>query len=138
MTGTDHLYIVKNHAARRGAVAWIGLVLLSINILAGAMLPSSGLAKTLDAGKDGYVVCTMAGVVEFDQSGTPIDKAGDSTRLCVFCLPLCHGGLDVTPSFVLVEALLLASGVLHPPAEIAVAGSLFLSGASGPRAPPLA
>lgn len=137
MTGADHLQFFPKRARRRSAVAWVGLALLSINILAGALLPSPGLSKALDVGRDTYVVCSMAGMVEFDQNGTPIDNAGDSSRICVFCLPLNHVGADVPPSFVLAEAHLLAKGALSPPADINADDKLLLSGASGPRAPPL-
>ena len=138
MTGTKQRFSHRAGATRRRAVAWLGLVIFSFNVLASALLPMPAMANALDDGRGAYVVCTAAGMIEFDQSGIPIDKAHDSTQICVFCLPLCHGGINVPPTFVLAEAHLLASGAILPATDNLESASPRLTGSSAPRAPPQA
>lgn len=82
---------------RRLVTGWLGLVLVLANLLAGASLngrsqATSFLDAPLTAGH--IVVCTAAGMVEFDGNGHPVvpDGQGPQKDLCSFCLPLMQGG----------------------------------------------
>lgn len=124
--------------ARKRAVSWLGLFLLSLNILTGALLPQPSLAEMLDIDEAHYIVCTSAGMIEFDEHGqrVPASAAKTGSEICVFCLPLMQGSTHAPAFFVLAEAELTASGAVFPATAAPGLTPVSHSGASGPRAPP--
>jgi hypothetical protein len=124
---------------RRPLVSWLGLFFLSFNLLAGIFMPTPTYAKLLGGGDEGhYQICTSAGLIEIDENGksVPATATGHSVELCVFCLPLMHGGLDAPASFAVAEAQLLSSGAVFSDVSSLRLVSARLAGSSAPRAPP--
>jgi hypothetical protein len=80
---------------RRGVAAWLGLVLLAFNIVAGGALQARATPLTTDS--DHIIVCTAAGLAVVDRNGTPVtpDHAGEN-GFCAYCLPFSHGAV-ITP-----------------------------------------
>lgn len=84
---------------RRDVMSCLGIFLVLLNIVAGALLPSRqadaslSLANRLVLG-DRQVICTAAGMVVIGADGTtlPDDGGTMASELCVFCLPLVQGG----------------------------------------------
>ncbi len=119
---------------RRVVVAWLGIALLALNLLAGAALPVSP-----PPADGGLQICTSHGLITLGPDGRPVSGPHhQSDGFCVFCLPLMHAG--VAPSVIVYEfqprpVLFLAAvrpPVSKPPAR------LRLAGAAHPRAPPAA
>lgn len=124
---------------RRKVVSWTGLFFLSFYMLAGIFLPHPSFAKLLGGDEGHYIICTAAGLIEIDENGkqVPGDQTASGVELCVYCLPLMHGGADVPLAFTVAEAQLLASGIIPPVSASQNFFSPRLSWATGPRAPPL-
>lgn len=124
---------------RRRSVAWLCLFCLSLNILSGAFLSSPSAAKFLGQANGFYQICTAAGLIEIDAKGRqiPAESTSHGSDICVFCLPLLHGGINAPTVFVIAEAELLASGAIFPAAPFAADSFFHPSGSSGPRAPPI-
>ena len=128
---------------RRAVVAYLSMLVLSFNVLAGGVLPSSmGDAAIVpspdhDAGNV-FVICTTAGmvVVGKDGVGIPSDSTVDHKRLCVSCLPLLHGDTDLPAQIAKIERpQTVELSVLVVAANLPVAASR-LRGTAAPRAPP--
>lgn len=129
--------------SRRILGAWLGLVLLAFNLVAGALVPVGAraaegpeiaFARLLEG--EHMVVCTAGGLVEIDPKG---GTAPDHTAFCVFCLPLMNGSVAFGPSQPPVPAEPSASAVVEPPrTAIRPAAIAILAGTSSPRAPPRA
>lgn len=80
---------------KRQIISWIGLVLLAFNVAGGATLPFPVIgSNTFDD-----TICTQSGIRPLRTDG-PLQKSGDhpsSPQVCIFCLPLLHGGLNTVP-----------------------------------------
>lgn len=84
---------------RREVMSCLGIFLVLLNIIAGALLvprdtdAGLSLANRLLLG-DRQVICTAAGMVVIGADGTtlPDDGGAMASELCVFCLPLVQGG----------------------------------------------
>jgi len=131
---------------RREVASWLGLLLLTFNILAGGTLPAraEGSAPAPFAQAllgDRIVVCTASGMVVMDRDGHVVDPGttgGGHAELCVFCLPLMHGGVQApTLSAAIVDIFAPVVPVGEFTAvDQSVAKPVRLTGASSPRAPP--
>lgn len=130
---------------RREMVSWLGLILLAFNVLGAGALPvraaEAGPAPfVLELQGDLIVVCTAAGMVVMDRDGNVVETGGPSSAhgaLCVYCLPLMHGGAQA-PAFVAlaVEAFFLDGEVFLPAEPAAAVRPVLLPGTAAPRAPP--
>lgn len=128
---------------RRHVSVWLGIVALAFNIFAGAVLPAQpAQAETNSAAGDAagqpLMVCTPDGMVEIGQDGKPVPSQQTSghDQLCIFCLPLLHGGTNVPAIEPLLEpALAVLGSVEILPTENPIAPPR-LEGISLPRAPP--
>jgi hypothetical protein len=130
---------------RRFVVSLLGLFVLTFNIVGAGAMP----ARADEAGNapfaqalldDRIVICTATGMVVMDRDGNIIDagSAGTHDNLCVFCLPLMHGGAKAPTAQVLVlqlEPVFLGEFSRRTPPA---AKTVRLSGAAAPRAPPIA
>lgn len=127
-------------AMRRHCLAWLGLLLIAFNILAGTALPVRAETAPLSLAQtdDRIEVCTSAGMVVLDRDGNvlPSDGATQGSSLCSFCLPLVHGGTNVADAVGLpVPAPPPAARPLQPTA-LSPFGPADLSWSAPPRAPP--
>lgn len=134
-------------AFRRGVVAWIGLILLTFNVVAGGALPAgaSGTSQPLfaqDLFGDRIVICTSTGMVVMDRDGNLVeaDHGVGQTDLCVFCLPLVGGTLHVPAQTAVVAVRVVST---RPAGVYGIALSAAhkpsgLTGASSSRGPPVA
>ncbi len=118
--------------ARRTIIAWACLVLLALNLLVGTALPG----KPAAAGTGGIAICTAGGIVLLDSSGAPRDSQRHDS-VCVFCLPLMHGGLNHANSPDLA-APRISTTALPVPWTAQFATTVREGGAASPRAPPTA
>lgn len=129
---------------RRHVSVWLGIVALAFNIFAATMLPvRTAWADATSAAENAigqrFVVCTATGMVEFDQDGKPVSpqQTSDHEQLCIFCLPLLHGGTDLPAIQPFVQpSLVILGSVEILPTESPTAPPRF-PGISLPRAPPL-
>lgn len=130
---------------RRAVAAWLGLLLLTFNVVGGGALPArsaeDGLAPfAQEIFGDRIVICTAAGMVVLDRNGNPVSPEGGSGHgeLCAFCLPLMHGGVNAPCVLAIVApaAALVRSSTI--PAASSFARPARLAGTAAPRAPPLA
>ncbi len=128
---------------RRMLVSWLGLFLLAANVIGGGALPAHSASAPFaqDISGDRFVVCTASGMVVMDRNGHIVDSKGEGgghATLCVFCLPLMHGGAQ-TPAAVAVTILPdeRPTGAAITPTEPTRPTPLRLAGAASPRAPPL-
>lgn len=125
---------------RRSVGAWLGLILLTLDILAGGVLPPDpGRAFAQGLGDNHIQICTATGIVELGPDGVPVsDQAPGHRRICLFCLPVLSGALDTAPP---VSALPLRSAIAlptqPPPVGAPAATPTALAGCASPRAPPL-
>lgn len=118
---------------------WLAVLLLLFNVVFGAALPSVARAQdSLRSGSaESLVVCTAAGMVILDQGDLPAGPATDHASLCVFCLPLMHGGVvPSAPSPVVAVAQPALEGLPWPEQSVP-ARAARLSGSLIPRAPPV-
>lgn len=124
---------------RRSVGAWLGLLLLILDILAGGALPPDpGTAFAQELGGDHIQICTAAGMVELGPDGAPIsDGVPGHEHICIFCLPIWSGGLDTVPLFSVLPTR-LAETLTSPitPANAPAAIPAALAGCASPRAPP--
>jgi hypothetical protein len=86
---------------RRRLCAWIGVVLLSFNLLAGTGLQAAP-PPVADAGDQ--VICTAGGIVVIHDDGSAPTTARTGDGFCTFCLPLLHGGVAAPDGEIRVEA----------------------------------
>ncbi|MCR6628567.1 MAG: DUF2946 family protein [Magnetospirillum sp.] len=121
---------------RRTLSAWMGLVLLLFNVVAGGALPAQAAVPSLS--DDHLIVCTAGGMAVIDRNGTPVspDHAGEN-GFCGACLPFSHGAV-LTPLAVplpvpFVQPLPRAPLADAEPARVARPLRLAF-----PRAPPAA
>lgn len=132
-------------AIRRLVSALLGLLILSFNIFGGNVLP----ARAAQAGtapfaqgllEDRIVICTATGMVVVDRDGNIIETGAGTGHgdLCVFCLPLMHGGAQAPTSLAVIIVAQPAFVGEFSPAAPAPAKPVRLAGAAAPRAPPLA
>jgi hypothetical protein len=72
--------------------AWLGILLVAFNLLAGSVGQTAGAPTAAD----GLIaVCTVGGMRMVDPAAAPGDAlppASAPDGLCVFCLPLVHAG----------------------------------------------
>jgi hypothetical protein len=124
---------------RRAFLTWLCLLCLFLNVLGGALLSRPDSAKLLGEANGLYQICTAGGLIEIDADGkrAPAESTGHGSDICIFCLPLVHGGIDAPTLFVVADAELLASGAIFPEAPSQAPALIHTSGASGPRAPPI-
>ncbi len=126
---------------RRRVVSTLGLLVVLFNLVAGTLLAStstSGAAPFLEETfGDRIVVCTGAGMIVLDADGNPLPQDG-TAPMCVFCLPLVHGGADAPVMVALLDTPLAVEPVnrgderhLAPTVAPTVASA-------SPRGPPLA
>lgn len=132
---------------RRSIVAWIGLVLLAFNIFIAGTLPArdaaaapAPFAQALMG--DRIVICTAASIIVIDSSGNIVDTTttdAEHSDICVFCLPLMHGGIQ-TPAAVTVtvRGLFPSDDAFLPSSSPSLRHPARLAGAAAPRAPPRA
>jgi len=119
-------------------VRGLTLVILLLNVLAGAVLPPG--AMMVPTGEQ-MEICTAAGMVVIDENGIPAmpgNRAGHAGGLCVFCSPLLHAGGDAPPVVVAVERLAWPDPIAFPAEPDHAPPLRRRPGASGPRAPPIA
>ncbi|MGE5477944.1 MAG: DUF2946 family protein [Bacteroidales bacterium] len=72
--------------------AWLGILLVAFNLLAGSVGPTTAAPTAADGL---IVVCTVGGMRMVDPAAAPGDTqlpASAADGLCVFCLPLVHAG----------------------------------------------
>ena len=120
--------------AGRTVIAWACLALLAFNLLSGAALPGQPAA----AGTNGIVICTAVGMVVLDPPSTPANgQSRKHETVCVFCLPLMHGGQDIVEGPGMAAPLLPMTA---PPAPVTAQVAIVsrLTGSATPRAPPSA
>ena len=129
-------------ATRRFVSSLLGLLVLTFNVLGAGAAPvrADGVnplfAQALLDGR--IVVCTAAGMVVMDRDGTVAAAAAGHADLCVYCLPLMHGGAKAP-----VALAVLAVPPPHPAGALprplpSRAKPTRLDGTASPRAPPLA
>ncbi|HYH20370.1 MAG TPA: hypothetical protein VD995_17330 [Azospirillum sp.] len=135
---------VPNARPRRTFAAWLGLLLLAGDLLAVAALPTAGTATrppAFVAGLSGsaIVICTPGGLLVVDRDGKPVDPETPRTRadLCVFCLPLTCGGMDVPPATPAVAAPAPPRALRPTPAADPHRPPARPAGAVSARGPPL-
>lgn len=141
MTETDP----NGGRVRRVVTTWLGILILSFNILGGGVAASQagGASSPLFAQEllgDRIVVCTAAGMVVMDLDGNVIDTNGSNAHsdFCVYCLPMLHGGFQAPSAaaeYVDFKETDRQADYQIQPHPIAKLGRLV--GASSPRAPPL-
>lgn len=119
-------------------MAWMGLVLLAFNLIAGAMMPASAQAPIGQSGQQFYI-CTALGLkaigpaADLDQG----KAAGHGAQICAFCLPLMSGGLDSPAPVTVADADLTPTLAEYAPPAKSVPASSSRRGQTAPRAPPV-
>lgn len=120
--------------------AWVGIILLAFNLLAGEVLPAHFLPPSNDPTAIGfdYEICAAYGQADH-QSGNQNSPANShGGQICVFCLPLLHGGLGLPMAAVAVVPPQAAPRRLALAQEPQQAVSARVWPSASPRAPPLA
>lgn len=96
---------VHSLLSRRRVVAWIGLLLLLVNVLSSALVaPRPALAAP--AGVEQIIICTPSGlrVISLDAQGNPLEQKEKAREgYCPLCLPLNNASIGALP--VLLAAL---------------------------------
>lgn len=123
---------------RAEAFAWLGALLLAINLLA-ATQPVMPLQLTLADGLSGAIeICTPDGMVRIDADGhrLPAGSPAHDGGLCQFCLPLLHGSftLSAPPPLPLPRVIAVAEAAMPAMASAAPA---VIRRPGQPRAPPI-
>lgn len=79
--------------------AWSGLFLLTINLIAGALMPAQAAAPASQLAQQAYI-CTAFGLkaIGADDSQGEGGQAASHAVFCAYCLPLLQGGLDAPPA----------------------------------------
>lgn len=123
----------------RELLIWLSIITLSFNVLAATALPVEAAGTSRDGQQ--MVVCAASGMMVLGEDDTllPSKPAPSHGSLCVFCLPLVHGAVNVPMAFGLAEPPTTAV-VPHFAAvpDNPVLRSWRLEGASTPRGPPAA
>lgn len=130
---------------RRQVSVWLGIVALAFNIFAGAALPAQTAQAAAPQAAESefgqaFMVCTGAGMVAFGEDGKPVPSQNSPSHdhLCIFCLPLVHGGISLPAVQPLIEPFFTVLGSVEVlPMENPAAPPRW-RGISSPRAPPLA
>lgn len=129
----------------REVSAWLGILLLSVQVLAAAAMPARSAEDgpapfAQDILGDRIVICTPSGLVVLDRSGTPVVPSDGNGHqdLCVFCLPLMHAGAELPILPAAVVPMAAGSSPAAAPAASPIVRSCRLAGAATPRAPPRA
>lgn len=130
---------------RRFVASLLGLFVLTFNIVGAGAMPARAAGTTGNAPfaqallENRIVICTAAGMVVMDRDGNVVDTDGaDShTNLCVFCLPLMHGGAKAPAAQAVVVKLEPAFVGEFSPLPPPATKPGRLAGAAAPRAPPL-
>lgn len=125
-------------ALRRAVCAWLGVLVVALNLIGATMLPAA--AKPVDDASGWNTVCTASGIVVLggsDHDGGAPSSAAAGSGLCQFCLPLLHAGLPapVADPVPLPSRVAHVDGPLH--SSVRGPGAVAKDGAS-PRAPPRA
>lgn len=96
--------------------AWLGILLVAFNLLAGSVGQTAGAPTAAD----GLIaVCTVGGMRMVDPAAAPGDtQVPAADGLCVFCLPLVHAGSaavadEFSPMPPPVKAVALAPFSVH-------------------------
>ncbi len=124
---------------RRFVAAWAGLAILLLNVLAAAVLPppaaqDSAFAQSL-SGR--IVICTAGGLEVVNPDGKPVsDTPPHHSGICVFCLPLLHGGFDAPAVVAALPQPVEAVGATLTALPVSLARLARLAGSAAPRAPP--
>ena len=108
--------------------SWVAIVLLVMNLTAGLALPAP---VHVDDGS----LCTQLGIVHTADAGKGVPA---KSRVCAYCLPLLHGGLDsATHTPVLADAVRLVGPADQSPLPQPFAATPVNSRNQRSRAPPL-
>ncbi len=128
----------SSHGRSRGGVAArLAILALLLNLLGSVLLPVS--AARADMPMAGQVVCTVGGMVMLDDDGgQPIGQDPGHSSLCLFCLPLLHGGVQPPSLMVHDGPLSIGRGERMIPASYRVVRVGQFRRMAQPRAPPLA
>lgn len=128
------------HSKRRQLTAWSGLFILTINLIAGALMPAQAAAPAGQLAQQAYI-CTAFGLkaINADDGQGDSSQAAAHAAFCVYCLPLLQGGLDAPPTPALAglpgqPPLFLG----HDGAEAIFSGPSASHNPAAPRAPPIA
>jgi hypothetical protein len=117
------------------------LAVLVLQVLSAGLAFSAPPLRDLGAyaAEDHLIVCTAGGMVDLGSADGSVPPSADHGGLCVFCLPLLHGGPAVT------AAAVPAGWAVQPPLSAPFAGASpaaclprQLSGSATPQAPPAA
>lgn len=122
----------------RGPALALTLAVLLLNVFAGATLPA-GQGPGFAAGlQDEHVqICTSSGMVVLDENGRAIPQApAGHDGLCVFCLPLLHGGITAPAQLLELIPTAQASSPSYPAPNQSVPPIRRLPGSAEARAPP--
>jgi hypothetical protein len=127
--------------SRRGIAAWLGGLLILLNVLAaGVGGASAHSASSIADGLSGdrIVICAGDGMVVVDRSGRPVeDRRSGEKVLCAFCLPLMQGHAKAPDPIVGAPAPAERTVVVTRRHQVARPAPAALVCASRPRAPPL-
>lgn len=121
--------------------SFLGLFILAFNVASPAAMPAPSDASAtpfaLALADNHIVVCTALGLVVMDENGNVVNGDGESrSPLCVFCLPLMHGGAKLPSAQ--PEAILQRPATVTEPRQTATLPTppCRLAGLASPRAPP--
>jgi len=117
------------------------LAVLALQILSAGLAFSSPPLRDLGAlaAEDHLIVCTAGGMVDLGSADGSVPPSADHGGLCVFCLPLLHGGPAATAGAVPAGwAARAPFPVPSPGASLAGCLPGRLSGSATPQAPPAA
>lgn len=126
------------YSKRRQLTAWSGLFLLTINLIAGALMPAQAASPASQLAQQAYI-CTAFGMqaIGLDGDGEQDGQAGGHSAFCSFCLPLLQGGLDAPPANP-AESIVFFENFLENPTPVSFAAARPDSShnPAAPRAPP--
>lgn len=116
---------------RRRACAWVALVLLAFNIVAGFGLQ----AAPPPAGLGDQVICTAGGIVVLHQDGETGTSTASGDGFCLYCLPLFHASGPQTQALAVSGFSNATIGAIRP-VDVAPPHPARPHSVAIPRAPP--